>query len=483
MILAYTDEPVIIWQAVIRVFIFILIAAIITHMSVLRNQLNELRIMNGYNRGLIEASLDPMLVIKADGRIMDINTAAERAIGYSRTYLIGTEFFNYFKNPVQVRNIYEDVFRARPRRNELLEIQHKDGKLTPVLYNASLYVDENEQVVGVFAAARDVTDRIKAENELKESEERYRSIFENAHEGIFRSTPEGTFITANQALADILGYESPQTTLKQVTNIALQHYVNTEDRNTFKEILKRQGFVKRYETQYYRKDRSIFWASLNAQIVYGKDGQIYYDGIVEDITNRKQKDEQIRGSLGATINAISLTLEMRDPYTAGHQRKVCDLACAIAQEMNLPSDQIDGIRIAASVHDLGKISVPAEILSKPSKLTEAEFSLMKNHPQAGYDILKDIDFPWPVAKIVLQHHERINRSGYPGKLKKEEILVESCIIAVADVVEAMASHRPYRPSLGIDVALSEIEKNKGIFYDNKVADACLKLFREKNYQL
>jgi HD-GYP domain-containing protein (c-di-GMP phosphodiesterase class II) len=178
-----------------------------------------------------------------------------------------------------------------------------------------------------------------------------------------------------------------------------------------------------------------------------------------------------------------MIVETRDPYTAGHQRRVADLARSIATEMNLSVDQINGIRMAATIHDLGKISVPAEILSKPTKLTALEFSLIKTHPQSGYDILKDIDFPWPVARIVLEHHERMNGSGYPNGLTGDNLLMESRILSVADVVESMGSHRPYRPSLGIEAALEEIEKNRGTLYDNTVADACLRLFREKGYQL
>ena len=204
---------------------------------------------------------------------------------------------------------------------------------------------------------------------------------------------------------------------------------------------------------------------------------------VRNITDRKQAAEKMRKALGATVQAIAVTVETRDPYTAGHQRRVADLARAIATEMNLPIDIIDSISMAAAIHDLGKISVPAEILSKPTKLTNLEFNLIKTHSQSGYDILKDIDFPWPIARIVLDHHERINGSGYPHGLTGDNILLESRIIAVADVVESMGSHRPYRPSLGIEVALEEIEKHKGTFYDNTVADACLRLFRGKGFQL
>ena len=191
--------------------------------------------------------------------------------------------------------------------------------------------------------------------------------------------------------------------------------------------------------------------------------------------------EVLRQSLEDSIKAIADTVEMRDPYTAGHQRRVGQLAVAIAKELGLPEETNLGIALAASIHDLGKISVPAEILAKPGKLTALEFMLLKNHPQAGFDILKDINFPWPIATMVLQHHERLDGSGYPQRLKGEQILLESRILAVADVVEAMASHRPYRPALGIDTALQEIERGRGTAFDATVVDACIRLFAEKRF--
>jgi len=193
--------------------------------------------------------------------------------------------------------------------------------------------------------------------------------------------------------------------------------------------------------------------------------------------------DSLRKAHGATIQVMISAVEMRDPYTSGHQIRSADLARAIATEMGLSQDQIDGIRLAGSIHDIGKLSVPAEILSKPTKLTDLEFTLIKEHSRVGYEMLKDVESPWPLAQIVYQHHERVNGSGYPRNLKGDEILIEARIMAVADVVESMASHRPYRPALGIEAALEEIEKNKGILYDAAVADACLRLFREKNYHI
>jgi len=194
------------------------------------------------------------------------------------------------------------------------------------------------------------------------------------------------------------------------------------------------------------------------------------------IANNKLQD-----SLEDTMRAIAGIVEMRDPYTAGHQVRVADLAAAIAKQMALPEEQIHAIHLAGTVHDLGKINIPAEILSKPGKITDIEFSLIKIHPQAGYDILKGIDFPWPIAQMVLQHHERLDGSGYPQGLKGEAILLEARILSVADVVEAMSSHRPYRAGLGIEVALEEITKQRGIHFDTNVVDACLALFREQGY--
>jgi PAS domain S-box-containing protein/putative nucleotidyltransferase with HDIG domain len=315
-------------------------------------------------------------------------------------------------------------------------------------------------------------------------EERYRRIFENAQNGIFQSTLEGRFIMANQSMARILGYDSPEDLISGITDISRQLYANPEDCLQFIEMMEKQGLVKNFEVQFRRKDGRIIWVSRTAQIVRDEKGQVlYYEGIIEDITDRKDSFERMKNALGGTVRALASVVETRDPYTAGHQRRVAELALAIAGEMNLSTVHIEGLRVAAIIHDIGKISVPAEILTKPGKLTDLEFGMIKTHSQTGYDILKDIDFPWPVAKIVIEHHERINGTGYPRKLKGNDIFIEARILCVADVVEAMASHRPYRASLGIEAALEEIEKNKGILYDKTVVDACLRLFREKGYQL
>jgi len=211
-------------------------------------------------------------------------------------------------------------------------------------------------------------------------------------------------------------------------------------------------------------------------------------GNIADITERKRAEDALletterrKESLTGTVQVISTFAEARDPYTAGHQRRSADLAQAITGEMGLSPDRVEFIRVAARIHDIGKVAISAEILSKPAKLTEIEFSLVKGHPLAGYDILKDIEFPWPVADVVLQHHERMDGSGYPNGLKGDDILLEAWILAVADVVEAIASHLPYRSALGIDTAMEEISKDRGTLYHPEAVDACLKLFHEKGY--
>jgi putative nucleotidyltransferase with HDIG domain len=197
----------------------------------------------------------------------------------------------------------------------------------------------------------------------------------------------------------------------------------------------------------------------------------------------KESQERLQRTIEVTIQALATTIEMRDPYTAGHQRRVATLASAIAEEMDLAKEKVDNINIAGLIHDIGKIYIPVEILTRPGKLSEYEVDIIKAHPQYGHDIMIETEVPEPVAEIVRQHHERVNGSGYPDGKKGEEILLESKILSVADVVEAMSSHRPYRPALGIDMALDEIKNYRGIYYEPEVADACLRLFEKKGYEL
>ncbi len=210
----------------------------------------------------------------------------------------------------------------------------------------------------------------------------------------------------------------------------------------------------------------------------------HLEDVVEQRTRSlKESEARLKQSLFETVAVISAMVELRDPYTAGHQRNVARIAVAIANELKLPEAQIEGLKLACIVHDVGKINIPAEILSRPGQLSKAEFELIKQHPVSGYEILKGIDFPWPIAQVVLQHHERIDGSGYPEGLHESDILLEARIMAVADVIEAMASHRPYRPGLGVEAALSEIEEKSGKQFDPVIAETALRLFREKDFRL
>ncbi len=333
-------------------------------------------------------------------------------------------------------------------------------------------------------------ERKRGKEALKESENKYRLLADNAQDVIFVLDMNLNYTYISPSIKILRGYE-PEEVLKQSSLKTLTPSSRDLAMRNLSEIMELEKSERRdisisrtLQLEMVRKDGTTVWTEVTFSFIRDENqrlGSIL--GVTRDITQRKREIERVRKALGATVQAIAMTVETRDPYTAGHQRRVADLARAMAMEMNLSADQIDGIRTAAAIHDLGKISVPAEILSKPTRLTDLEFRFIKTHSQSGYDILKDIDFPWPVAETILGHHERMNGSGYPNGLTGDQILMGSRILAVADVVEAMASHRPYRASLGIEAALNEISKNKGILYDLEVSDACLRLFHEKDYKL
>lgn len=329
-------------------------------------------------------------------------------------------------------------------------------------------------------ALRAALDAAEHQRREAEAEQRYRDLFDSVPVGLFRSRPDGTLLDANAADVRVLGFPDRETFLR--TNIA-DLYVDPADRDSFLEELERYGAVSGFEARLRRYDGSVLWVKMNAHPTYdASGGLLHIDGVVEDITARKLAEAELLRSLAklqrvleGTVRAMSLTLEMRDPYTAGHQRRATQLADAIALAMGLPDDRRSGLHIAGMLHDLGKIVVPSDILNKPGKLNEYEFAIIKSHPQVGHDILKTIEFPWQVATIVQQHHERYDGSGYPRGLERGEILLESRILAVADVVEAISSHRPYRAALGLERALAEITAFRGHRFDPEVVDICREL--------
>jgi PAS domain S-box-containing protein/putative nucleotidyltransferase with HDIG domain len=309
---------------------------------------------------------------------------------------------------------------------------------------------------------------------LREREEWLSALLKSIGDGVIATDKSGA-ITFMNPLAERLTAWRQEEALKQPL------------REVFRTVVSREGDEP--EIVLWSKNGKKF--SIEETNMPMSDGRHNSSGhvlVFRDITARKSAEKELKESwerlheaLEGTIQAMALTIEIRDPYTAGHQRRVSKLSCAIAQDLGMSEFQVEGLRVAGDIHDIGKIYVPAEILSKPGQITAIEYGIIKTHPQVGFDILKTIKFPWPVAQIVLQHHERLDGSGYPLGLTGDQILKESRILTVADIVEAMSSHRPYRPAQGIDKALAEVTQNKGLFYDTDAVDACVKLFQESRF--
>jgi PAS domain S-box-containing protein len=315
----------------------------------------------------------------------------------------------------------------------------------------------------------------------------YHHIFEQIDDGYFEVDLSGKTLFCNQAMARITGYPASEMLTMSYVNY-MDPKVAGEVYKHFNAVFRSMGEKKTIVYEILRKDGLRRLVEISVSLIKSPEGKpTGFCGIMRDVTERQREMDlqesfnMIRKALGQTVQALSLATEVRDPYTAGHHRRVSDLARSIATEMGISREAIDGIRIAGSIHDIGKISIPSEILSKPAKLTDIEFRIIQTHPQMGYDILKNIDFPWPVAMAIYQHHERINGSGYPRGLTENQIILEAKILAVSDVVEAISSYRPYRRAIGTDDALEEISKNKGILYDAKVVDVCIDLFKKQGY--
>jgi PAS domain S-box-containing protein len=320
------------------------------------------------------------------------------------------------------------------------------------------------------------------------------SLADNVPEMLFQLVryPDGeeTFSYVSRGARAVLGM-APEAL--QVDVRAFRDKMPAEDRDALMAQLTdsaANGSRITHEFSWPGPDGTARALSINAMPTLFPDGTVTWDGAIQDITERKEAEEErrrnaekLKTALVQTIQAVSHTVEKRDPYTAGHQRQVALLAAEIGREMGLPEDCIDGLYMGGLIHDIGKISVPAEVLTRPGRLSEIEFALIKTHPEAGYDIIKGVDLPWPVAQMILQHHERLDGSGYPRGLKDDQIIPEARILAVADVVEAMAAHRPYRPSRGLEEALEEIERNAGRSFDPEAVSACLRLFRDKGFRL
>jgi len=436
---------------------------------------------------LLDSARDGIYVISQE-RFEYVNPAFSAITGFSEEEILSADVNFIF------RQVHPDDRQFLMERKEA----RKEGKPLPSLYRLRFFTKEGRlkylelstsplpggRVVGI---CRDITELIEMKKQLRENESLYSQLIENAQTPIaIVQDEEIKFV--NRAICSTFGYEKEEIVGTKFVNYLPESEVNKVLEN-YRRRMSGQRVASPYEIKIKHKNGSELFAEVEIGLIEYNERPAEL-AIIHDITKRKQTEEalkraleKLRQAFGATINILSKLVEQKDPYTAGHHRRVSDLARSIAKELGLSSDRIDGLRFAASIHDIGKIIIPAEILSKPGQLNESELMLIKSHPQIGYELLKDVCFPWPIAEIIYQHHERMDGSGYPQGLKGEEIILEARILAVADVVEAMASHRPYRPAHPLDMALKEIEKKKGLLYDEKVVDACLRLFKEKGYRL
>ena len=443
----------------------------------------------------MEAAIDGMALLNEDAEYIYLNKAHVKIYGYENAGELIGKSWRIIYDAAEVQRFEAEImpeFRQKGYwQGEALGMKKDGSKFSQELSLTAL--DSG----GLICIVRDITERKRAEEELLASKAQLSNALEMAHLGHWEYDIANDLFTFNDQF-----YKIFRTTAEQVGGYTMHsaeyahRFVHPDDMVVVGEETRKAiettdpHFNRQIEHRILYADGTVGHITVRFFIVKDSHGMtVKTYGVNQDITERKEAEKQLQDTLVSLRKAFSTTIqvmvsavETRDPYTAGHQIRSADLARAIATEMGLSQDKIEAIRMAGPIHDIGKLSIPAEILSKPTRLTNIEFSLIKEHSRQGYEILKDVESPWPLAEIVYQHHERMDGSGYPRNLKGDEILMEARIIAVADVVESMASHRPYRPGLGIDVALEEIENNKGTHYDADAVDACLRLFREKGFQ-
>jgi len=434
-------------------------------------------------------SPDAMSITRlSDGVYLDINRGFTALTGYTIADMLGRSTrandFDILANVADRERLMEGM----REHGEVLEMEApfrcKDGGIRIGMLSARIIEINGEACM--LSITRDITERKRVEEALRRSEAAFKTLFdESPVPTLLSELSTGKIAFANQRVYDTLGRTPEEVIGKDTADLGLIFKPDDQERLT-NEILN-HGSVDDLEVKYIHANGASSVILVSMRIVSLQDTP-YCLSVLQDITERKRAQSELSAShereekaLRSTIQAIAMTLETKDPYTAGHQRRVADLACVIAREMGIPEDCINGLQMAGIIHDIGKVAIPSEILSTPRPLSTLEFQLIKNHAIEGYEILKDIEFPWPVAQIILQHHERIDGGGYPQGLAGDQLLIESKILAVADVVEAMASHRPYRPSLGLQAALEEITAKRGIAYDAQVVDVCVRVI-EEGYQ-
>jgi PAS domain S-box-containing protein/putative nucleotidyltransferase with HDIG domain len=433
---------------------------------------------------IMDSSPGLFFVFDDKGNILRWNRNAEKFTEYSTQEISKMNVLD-FVVPEDTQSAAEAIQEVLNKGQASVEITvlSKSGKKIP-FYLTGLRTRIGN-ITCVVGSGFDITERKQTEEKVWESEERYRAIFEQAADSIVLiDTETGALVEFNNRAHENLGYTREDFDKLKISDVETIESAE-EVAKHIEKIVKKGTDI--FETKQRTKNGEIRDIQISSKAI-SIQGRDFLHSIWRDITERKQAEEalqhsydQLQETFISAINALASTVEMKDQYTAGHQPRVTQLACAIAEEMGLSKNQIEGIRMAGLIHDIGKIVVPAEILNKPGPLTEVQYEMIKMHPQAGHDILKRIAFPWPVAQIVQQHHEMMDGSGYPQGLAGEDILPEARVMAVANVVEAMTAHRPYRPAYDIEEALAEISHNRGAKYDSAVVDACLRLFTERGF--
>ncbi len=435
-------------------------------------------------RSIAEHSHDGILILDDAFQIIYANSESAGISGYAPEELVGQNFAGFIDD--ESRELVSELYLRRQRGEKVppryeFNIIRKDGKKRRLEISSSVVAGAGGKVETI-AQLRDVTEQKKAEEELRASEEKFRILFEYAPDCYYLTDIKGDLIYANKAAEKMFGYKREELIGKSLLDKSIMSSGQIAKAVSLlaKNALGCPTGPEEFALQ--RKDGSEISVEILAYPVK-MNGETMILGIARDVTERRKVKEQLEESYrrlqkssDTIIQAVSLTIDMRDPYTSDHQRRVAQLAPAIAAEMNFSPDQIESIRVASLIHDMGKFAVPAEILSKPGRLDETELQLIREHPKTGFDILSKIDLPGTIAQIVYQHHERMNGTGYPRGLAGENILPEARVLAVAEALEAMTSYRPYRPALGVDKALQEITQAKGVLFDPEVVEACLRVF-------
>jgi len=451
-----------------------------------------------------EAAKDMITVWDKDLMLTYANPSVENTLGYSGEelkellngsgksgveFLVAADSLKTFRTEVRTRTKGASKPGVAERYHPIeLELVRKDGSTIWTETEISLLKNSGGVCTGLLSITRNISERKHTREMLLESEERYRNILENIEECYFELDLAGNFTFFNDALCRMTGY-SP----KELMGMNNRRYTAPETAQqlyqTFKKVYTTgtPATIENYEV--IQKNGAVRINDVSASLLLDSSGKpIGFRGVARDVTEHRKRERELKESyenvqhmLEETVRTLAFTVEVRDPYTAGHQRRVAQLADAISRKMGLPLEEAMGVRMAALIHDVGKVQIPGEILSKPGPLSPDEMDLVRTHPSVGSSILKEIEFPWPISDIVLQHHGRLDGSGYPQGINGEEMSTEAKIIAVADVVEAMVSHRPYRSALGLDKAVEEISNNKGTLYDTEVVEACLSLLTEEEF--